>query len=155
MSGVTAEATAEEDAAPKNRDLIAELTRKLHSIPGVEKLRGHYPLIGKACRQYGYQAVAEAIEDLELEIVGMHDLGMFEGTVPEKELTRMFFARCKWNYKPPDENEGERPRAGPKKKMTKEFALAMGCIQDPGNNRIIVTPQALENLRRARAAGEI
>lgn len=98
-------------------------------------------------------AVAEGIEDLALEIVGMRDLGMFGGTIPEKELARLFFARCRWNYKPLQ--EGEEPRAGPKKQMTRELALAMGCIHDPENNRIIVTPEALENLRRARAAGEI
>lgn len=157
FSMVRPETAAEKNAVPTNRDLIVELARKLNAIPyidtDVREQNSRYSIVGKAYKRYGYQAVAEAIEDLALDIIGMHDSKVFEGTIPKKELTQMFFAWCKRNYKPPQ--EGEKLRTGPKKKMTRELALAMGCIHDPENNRIIVTPEARENLRRARAAGEI
>lgn len=100
---------------PTTRDLIAELTDRLHSIEGVERLHGNYPLIGKAVKQYGYEAVLQAIEDLEFEADGRRQLNRPVWT--NGELRRVLFARCKWNHKPPKYRpgieEGHKPKTSP------------------------------------------
>ncbi|MEM3453200.1 MAG: helix-turn-helix domain-containing protein [Candidatus Hadarchaeum sp.] len=78
-----------------NKDLIAELTGKLHELP-IQKLKGHFSLIGKAYNRYGYQAVLAAIEDLSIEFLAAEQLGD-PLVLSEKELARRLFARCRWN----------------------------------------------------------
>ena len=85
--------------APTNRDLIAELVRRLHSVKGIAPARGHYQLIGKAYNRFGYHAVAAAIEDLELETAAREELGM--APIGEKDLWAVFLSRCERNYRPP------------------------------------------------------
>lgn len=94
-----AEAAHKEQPSPavKNHELIAELTNRLHQLP-VEKLKGHYALIGKAYNQYGYQTVMSAIEDLEIEFLAAKEMGE-PLVLSEKELARRLFARCQWNAK--------------------------------------------------------
>lgn len=84
---------------PTNRDLIAELVRKFHEIPGVTPEKGHYPMVGKAYNEFGYDVVQAAIDDLYFEFKWYVDKGMPIKT--GRELWRHFMAKCKWNYKPP------------------------------------------------------
>ncbi|MGB9886690.1 MAG: hypothetical protein ACPLRW_06800 [Moorellales bacterium] len=80
-----------------NQTLIAELVERLHRIPGVEKLRGHYPLVGRAYNQYGYQCVRAALDDVEAEYRGAELLG--QPYPDERELARLLFGKCRWNQK--------------------------------------------------------
>lgn len=116
-------------APPTNRDLIAELTDRLHKIPGVEKLRGHYALIGRAYNRYGYECVRAAIEDLEAVYRGAELVG--EPYPAEKELPGLLFSKCRWNAKrmsrwedgPRGEKEKPKPRA-----LSIEEMERLGCI---------------------------
>ncbi|MCR4426267.1 MAG: hypothetical protein NUW23_08790 [Firmicutes bacterium] len=74
------------------------LTERLHAIEGVDKLQGNYPLVGRAVKEYGYDTVLRAIEDLEFEAVGRKRLNVSPWS--NAELRRAFFARCKWNHRP-------------------------------------------------------
>jgi len=88
------------DNLPNDRALIAELTRKLHSIPGVKKLSGHYSLIGRAYKEYGYGVVAQALEDVEFVLLGRRDMGLPD--LSERDLAKLLFQKCRWNWKDPN-----------------------------------------------------
>lgn len=87
------------NAPPTNRDLIAELVKKFHQVPGVTPEKGHYPMVGKAYNEFGYDVVLAAIDDLYFESKWYMDKGLPVKT--GRELWRHFMAKCKWNYKPP------------------------------------------------------
>lgn len=84
---------------PTNQQLIAELVKKFWQIPGVKPERGHYPMVGKAYIQYGYDAVQAGIHDLTVEFTWRQARGM---PIPEgKDLWAYFIKKCQWNYKRP------------------------------------------------------
>lgn len=86
-------------APPTNQQLIAELVKKFWQIPGVKPERGHYPMVGKAYIQYGYDAVQAGIHDLTVEFTWRQARGM---PIPEgKDLWAYFIKKCQWNYKRP------------------------------------------------------
>ncbi|MGB9880412.1 MAG: helix-turn-helix domain-containing protein [Anaerolineae bacterium] len=78
--------------------LIAVLVARLQSIQGVEKSRSHYPLVGRALRDYGREAVERALDDLEWEAIGRQQLG--QPAWDRREVCAAFMARCRWNYRP-------------------------------------------------------
>lgn len=82
---------------PSTQDLIRELTRKLHKIPGVQPQKGNYSLVGRALNTYGYEAVSAAIEDLYYEFDLREQLGK---PVPTNgELAKLLMQRSDWNKK--------------------------------------------------------
>lgn len=84
---------------PTNQQLIAELVKKFWQIPGIKPERGHYPMVGKAYIQYGYDAVQAGIQDLTVEFTWRQARGM---PIPEgKDLWAYFIKKCQWNYKRP------------------------------------------------------
>jgi biotin operon repressor len=82
---------------PSTQDLIRELTRKLHKIPGVQIQKGNYSLIGRALNTYGYEAVSEAIDDLHYEFDLRDQLGQPMPT--NGELGKLLMQRAAWNRK--------------------------------------------------------
>jgi hypothetical protein len=73
--------------------------KKFWQIPGVKPERGHYPMVGKAYIQYGYDAVQAGIHDLTVEFTWRQARGM---PIPEgKDLWAYFIKKCQWNYKRP------------------------------------------------------
>ncbi len=85
------------DEPPTTQDLIRELTRKMHKIPGVQVLRGNYSLIARALNGYGYEAVSEALEDLAYEYDMRDQLGHPMPT--NGEIGRLLMQRAAWNVK--------------------------------------------------------
>lgn len=88
---------AKTDDAPSTQDLIRELTRKLHRIPGVQIQKGNYSLIGRALNTYGYEPVSEAIEDLHNEFDLRDQIGQPLPT--NGELGKILMQRAAWNKK--------------------------------------------------------
>lgn len=88
---------AQPEELPTTQDLIRELTRKLHKLPGVQPQKGNYSLIGRALNTYGYEAVSDAIEDLLYEFDLREQLGK---PVPTgSELAKLLMQRSAWNKK--------------------------------------------------------
>lgn len=83
---------------PTNKDLIAELTEMFHRIPGIEPLKGHYQLVGRAYNEFGYETVLDAIEQMGIDCTARK----LSGKPPwgEKELWSKFFWYCRWVKKP-------------------------------------------------------
>jgi hypothetical protein len=122
-------------ALPDDRTLIAELTARLHELPGVKPLRGHYSLIGRAYKEYGYQVVSEALEDMEFALVGRQAMGLPD--VSEKELAQMLFGKCRWNQKPV-RRPGDRPAARtPGTDDIEAWCREHGYVRVPGTNRLV------------------
>jgi len=120
---------------PDDRTLIAELTARLHQLPGVKPLRGHYSLIGRAYKEYGYQVVSEALEDMEFALIGRQAMGLPD--ISEKELAQMLFGKCRWNQKPV-RRPGDRPAARtPGTDDIEAWCREHGYVRVPGTNRLV------------------
>lgn len=96
---------AKQEDLPTTQDLIRELARKLHKLPGIQIQKGNYSLIGRALNTYGYEAVSQAIEDLAFELDWREQLGQ---PIPTSgELARLLMQRSAWNRKSFDSEPGE------------------------------------------------
>lgn len=137
---------------PTNRDLIAELVERLHRIPGVEKLRGHYALIGRAYNEYGYQCVLAALDDVEAEYRGAELLK--EPYPSEKELHQLLFKKCRWNQKSLARLEGQETQKPKPKNLSLKELEELGCVierAEDGHPVSVRIPND-EVRRRVRAA---
>jgi len=89
--------SSDDDEPPTTQDLIRELARKYHKVPGVQVLRGNYSLIGRALATYGYEAVSAAIDDLMYEADLRGELG--QPAPSGSEWSRLLMQRAAWNKK--------------------------------------------------------
>ncbi len=100
---------AKADELPTTQDLIRELTRKLHKVPGVQVQKGNYSLIGRALNSYGYEAVSEAIDDISFEFDLRDQLGQAPPT--NREFGQLLMQRSAWNAKSLDsQTKGSRAK---------------------------------------------
>jgi hypothetical protein len=117
----------------------------------VEKLRGHYALLGRAYNEYGYACVLAALDDVEAEYRGAELLK--EAYPGEKELHQLLFKKCRWNQK-----SSARPEEGAEKPKPKNLSLReleeLGCVierAEDGHPVCVRIPNE-EVRRRVRAA---
>lgn len=125
---------------PDDRALIAELTARLHELPGVKRLRGHYSLIGRAYKEYGYQVVSEALEDMELVLLGNQAMGLPEPS--EQELAKLLFGKCRWNRRLGGSAEDRPVPSTPGTDDIEAWCKQHGYVRVPGTNRLVrVSPK--------------
>lgn len=97
-------------------------------------------MVGRAYKEFGYQVVAAALEDLEFEMLGRQQMGLPE--IAEKDLARVFFARCKWNWrdpalKLPENGVRDSTPYQPEVYGIEEWCRRNGYRVVPGTNRVV------------------